>query len=106
VAPNPHDEPSSGAARQQAVLYARDRNLERDAVPHERDYLRDALSRSMGCATVSEIQANSEEQVRRVRSSKSNRRPVDRGAPTPTRMIALEHQTIALMRQGQQTQPR
>src|SRR5262249_40490283 len=47
------ERPSAGGARRQAVVYARDRNLERDAVPHERDYLRDALSRSMGRATVS-----------------------------------------------------
>jgi hypothetical protein len=53
VGSSPNDEPSGGAARRHAVLYARDRNLERDAVPHERDYLRDALSRSMGRATVS-----------------------------------------------------
>ena len=72
----PNDAPSTGAVRRHAVLYARDRNLERDAVPHERDYLRDALSRSMGRATVSEIQAEFEHQIRRgdIRRSRTDRR--------------------------------
>src|SRR5262249_37257949 len=56
---------SAKGARRQAVLYARDRNLERDAVSHERDYLRDALSCSMGGATVGEIRAEFAEHVRR-----------------------------------------
>jgi len=88
------------------VLYARDRNLERDAVPHERDYLRDALSRSMGRATVSEIQAEFEQQVRRgelVEVEQTAGRP-GRAYTTPA-MIALEQRTMALMRESQQTQP-
>ena len=106
LGPNPKDEPSPGAARRHAVLYARDRNLERDAVPHERDYLRDALSRSMGRATVSEIQAEFEEQIRRgafVEVEQTAGRP-GRAYTTPA-MIALEQRTIAMMREGQQTQP-
>jgi conjugative relaxase-like TrwC/TraI family protein len=101
-----HDEPSTGAVRQHAVLYARDRNLERDAVPHERDYLRDALSRSMGRATVSEIQAEFEQLIRRgefVEVEQTAGRP-GRAYTTPA-MIALEQRTMALMREGQQTQP-
>ena len=99
-------EASSGAAPQHAVLYARDRNLERDAVPHERDYLRDALSRSMGRATVSEIHAEFEQLIRRgefVEVEQPAGRP-GRAYTTPA-MIALEQHTMALMREGQQTQP-
>jgi ATP-dependent exoDNAse (exonuclease V) alpha subunit len=88
------------------VLYARDRNLERDAVPHERDYLRDALTSSMGRATVSEIQAEFEQQIRLgefVEVAQTAGRP-GRAYTTPA-MIALEQRTMALMREGQQTQP-
>jgi conjugative relaxase-like TrwC/TraI family protein len=105
VGPNPHAGPSTGTAGQQAVLYARDRNLERDAVPHERDYLRDALSRSMGRATVSEIQAEFEHLIRRgefVEIAQTAGRP-GRAYTTPA-MIALEQRTMALMQDGQQTQ--
>src|SRR5467141_2014606 len=44
----------------QAVAYAREKNLEREAVAEERELLRDALKRSMGDATVAEIKAEFE----------------------------------------------
>jgi conjugative relaxase-like TrwC/TraI family protein len=97
---------SAEGVRRQAVLYARDRNLERDAVSHERDYLRDALSRSMGGATVGEIRAEFAEHVRRgefIRVDQAEGRPGQ--AYTTPAMIALEQRTIALMREGQQSQP-
>ena len=94
------------AMRQQAVTFAMHRNIERNAVPHERDYLRDALSRSMGDATVQDIHQEFERQVR---AGQFVRVPQRAGTPgrafTTPAMIALETQTIAAMREGKETQP-
>ena len=51
-AQNKHE---AAARAREAVTYARDRNIEREAVVEERPLLRDALRRAMGEATVSEI---------------------------------------------------
>ncbi len=90
----------------EAVTFARHRNIERDAVPHERDYLRDALSRSMGRAAVAEIHTEFERQARTgdfVQVAQPAGRP-GRAFTTPA-MIALEQRTMAMMRESQQTQP-
>jgi conjugative relaxase-like TrwC/TraI family protein len=42
----------------EAVTWARDHNMEREAVVHERDLIRDALRRSMGEATLRDVRAN------------------------------------------------
>src|SRR5438128_1933684 len=47
----------------QALIYSREKNLEREAVAEERDLLRDALKRSMGDATVEEVKAEFEKGV-------------------------------------------
>jgi conjugative relaxase-like TrwC/TraI family protein len=96
----------AAATRADAVTYALRRNTERDAVPHERDYLRDALTRSMGVATVAEMHAEFEGQVR---AGRFVHVPQPEGRPgrayTTPEMIALEHRTVALMREGKNTQP-
>src|SRR6266436_3203989 len=47
----------------QALVYSREKNLEREAVAEERELLRDTLKRSMGDATVAEVKAEFEKRV-------------------------------------------
>lgn len=109
--PDPIEQTAAAAARaagmrQQAVTFAMHRNIERNAVPHERDYLRDALSRSMGHATVHDIHQEFERQVRAGQFVSVPQRAGTPGrAFTTPAMIALETQTIAAMREGKETQP-
>jgi conjugative relaxase-like TrwC/TraI family protein len=48
----------------EAVTYARDRNIEREAVVDERQLIRDALRRSMGESTFREVRQNLEQRIR------------------------------------------
>jgi hypothetical protein len=48
---------------QTAVTFSKKRNLEREAVVEERELLRDALRRSMGEATLSEVRGEFEKRV-------------------------------------------
>ena len=48
----------------EAVTYARDRNIEREAVVDERQLIRDALRRSMGESTFREVRENLEQRIR------------------------------------------
>jgi len=84
---------------QSAMTFARDRNLEREAVVDERALMRDALKRSMGQATFAEVQAHFEERVQKgdlieVKTA------VGRSFTTPE-MMTLEHDNIERMRAGQ-----
>src|SRR6266853_2615757 len=56
------EEPAEKAIGQ-AVAYSREKNIERDAVAEERELLRDALKRSMGDATVAEVQTEFEKRL-------------------------------------------
>jgi hypothetical protein len=57
-----HLEPhGSGITAQEAVTFAKDRNLEREAVVDERSVLRDAFRRSMGEVTVATIRTGFEQ---------------------------------------------
>jgi hypothetical protein len=85
---------------QSAVTFARDRNLERDAVVDERALMRDALKRSMGQATFAEVRENFEERITRgdfleVKSNGPAR------AFTTGEMIGLERENIERMQAGQ-----
>ena len=86
---------------QAAVTFATDRNLERDAVVDERALLRDALSRAMGEQTVHAITTEFERWVEAGELIGVAQRS---GAPgrafTTQEMIALERETIAIMRAG------
>jgi conjugative relaxase-like TrwC/TraI family protein len=88
-----------------AVTFAKGRNLERDAVVDERALLRDALTRSMGDVTVTGIKAEFERRVAAGEFVAVTQPPGVPGRAMTTReMIALERDTIQLMRQGQHTQ--
>jgi conjugative relaxase-like TrwC/TraI family protein len=85
---------------QSAVTFARDRNLEREAVVDERALMRDALKRSMGQATFAEVREHFEERIARgdfleVKSNSPAR------AFTTCEMIGLERENIERMRAGQ-----
>ncbi len=79
---------------QEAVTWSRDRHMEREAVVGERDLIRDALRRSMGNATLTEVKANLEA---RLHSGEFQRT----GAMLTTReMVNLERGNIARMESG------
>ena len=86
----------------QAVTFARDRNLEREAVVEERAILRDALQRSLGEGRVDDIKA---EVNRRVERGEFLGVQHDSSAPgrsfTTPAMMQLEQETINSMRAGQ-----
>src|SRR2546425_6919794 len=99
-------EPRPQGVTAMAVTYAKDRNLEREAVVDERALMRDALKRSMGDAPVGAIRAEFEHRVARGEFISVKQPP---GAParafTTREMVGLERDTIDRMRAGQETRP-
>ncbi len=93
------------AIAQAAVTYARDRNIEREAVVEERFLLRDALKRAMGDATLKHIRANLNKRIESGEFVEVRRPSVD--APhrsfTTRQMLEFERQNIAAMMAGQRT---
>ncbi len=89
-------------SRGRAVTFARDRNLEREAVVEERAILRDALQRSLGEARLDDIK---QEVDRRVERGDFIAVQQEQGAPgrsfTTPSMMELERETIDRMRAGQ-----
>jgi hypothetical protein len=84
---------------QSAVTFARDRNLEREAVIDERALMRDALKRSMGQAKLDDVKAQIQERIvsgELIAMTTS----VGRSFTTPA-MIELERENIERMRSGQ-----
>src|SRR5437867_509337 len=79
-----------------AVTWARDRQMEREAVADERELVRDALRRSMGQTTFSEIRADLD---RRIAAGEFV--AVEPGSLTTREMMDLERDNIARMRSGQ-----
>ena len=84
---------------QSAITFARDRNLEREAVVDERALLRDALKRAMGHASLEELRSNF---VQRITNGDLMERqtPSGRSFTTPE-MVALEESNIRRMQAGQ-----
>src|SRR5487761_691446 len=85
-----------------AVTFAKDRNLERDAVAEERAMLAHALRRSMGGATLAQVKADFEERIKSgefIEVEKKTNAP-DR-AFTTAEMIGYEQDTINTMGAGQ-----
>ncbi|MGH9710829.1 MAG: MobF family relaxase, partial [Candidatus Acidiferrales bacterium] len=86
---------------QAAVTFSKDRNFEREAVVEERELLRDALRRSMGEATLTEVSAAFD---RRVNAGDFIEAEKKAGAPgrmfTTQEMIDYERDTIRVMREG------
>ena len=79
-----------------AVTWARDRQMEREAVVDERELLRDSLRRSMGKAVFSEIKADL---YRRIDGGEFV--AVEPGSLTTREMLDLERDNIARMHAGQ-----
>jgi conjugative relaxase-like TrwC/TraI family protein len=99
-------EPLSEDAKQhsigQALTYAREKNLEREAVADERDLMRDALKRSMGDATLQEVRAEFNQRVESRELIEANRAAHEPSRfYTTEKMIELERDNISLMRAGQ-----
>ena len=97
---------ASHTTAQSAVTFSKERNLEREAVVEERELLRDALRRSMGEATLTEVRAEFE---KRINAGEFIRVEKELGAPgrayTTQEMIDCERDTIQAMREGQNRYP-
>jgi conjugative relaxase-like TrwC/TraI family protein len=86
-----------------ALTYARDRNIEREAVADERILLRDALKRSLGEAALNEIQRALRSRIRSgefVEVKRESRAEPGRSFTT-AQMIAFERENISTMASGQ-----
>jgi conjugative relaxase-like TrwC/TraI family protein len=99
-----HEAPQTTA--RSAVTFSKERNLERKAVVEERELLWDALRRSMGEATLTEVRA---EFTKRINAGEFVRVEEELGAPsrayTTQEMIDYEQDTIQVMREGQNMHP-
>jgi conjugative relaxase-like TrwC/TraI family protein len=93
-------EEPTGKPIEQAIHYAREKNLEREAVSDERALLRDALKRSMGEATFGDVKADFEKRVQAGEFIEASHRAPGR-AFTTGEMIGYERDTINAMRAGQ-----
>ena len=91
---------------QSAMTFSKERNLEREAVVDERELLRDALRRSMGDATFTEVRTEFEKRVGAGEFIEAEKRS---GGPsrafTTEEMIGYERDTIQMMREGQNEYP-
>src|SRR2546428_4396527 len=102
-AQEPANDQGALASAQAAVTYARDRNIEREAVVEERLLVRDALKRAMGEATLEQIRANLNKrigsgefvEVRRTLAAAPHR------SFTTRQMLAYERQNIHALTSGQ-----
>ena len=87
---------------QSAVTFSKERNLEREAVVEERELLRDALRRSMGQTTLTDVRSEFE---KRANSGEFIAVKSKVGAPgrafTTQEMLDYERDTIQIMRDGQ-----
>ena len=84
---------------QSAVTFARDRNLEREAVVDERALMRDALKRSMGHASFEEVRSHFQERVQKGDLIEV-KAPIGRSFTT-SEMVSLERDNIERMQAGQ-----
>lgn len=89
---------------QEAVTYARDRNIEREAVVDERVLIRDALRRSMGESSFWEVRQNLEHRIRSgefVEVGRERPNGADR-ILTTGEMLGCERDNTSRMQTGQQ----
>jgi hypothetical protein len=89
-------------AAREAVTFARDRNIEREAVVDERSLLRDALRRATGEATLGDIRKNFDSRIAKgefIRVSEPGDDSRWRSFTT-ARMLGFEQDNIARMRSG------
>lgn len=88
----------------EAVTFARDRNIEREAVVDERAFIRDALRRSMGESTFREVRNNLEQRIRSgefIEVSREHAKGADRTLTTCD-MLDYERDNIKRMHAGQE----
>ena len=91
---------------QSAMTFSKERNLEREAVVDERELLRDALRRSMGDATFTEVRTEFEKRVGSDEFIEVEKKSGPPGrAFTTEEMIGYERETIQMMREGQNECP-
>jgi flagellar biosynthesis GTPase FlhF len=86
----------------QALTYAREKNLERDAVADERELMRDSLKRSMGDASLEEVRAGFNKRVESgelIEAARAEHQPGR--AFTTEEMVTRERDNIERMRAGQ-----
>jgi conjugative relaxase-like TrwC/TraI family protein len=91
---------------QSAMTFSKERNLEREAAVDERELLRDALRRSMGDATLTEIRTEFQKRVGAgefIEARKQSGRPSR--TFTTEEIIGYERETIQMMREGQTEYP-
>ena len=87
---------------QSAVTFSKERNLEREAVVEERELLRDALRRSMGETTLTEVRFNFEKRINAGEFIGAEKKPGTPGRVFTTQeTIDYERNTIQVMREGQ-----
>jgi conjugative relaxase-like TrwC/TraI family protein len=87
---------------QTAVTFARDSNLEREAVVEERAIVRDALQRSLGEARIDDIKRDVDRRVEKGEFIAVEQEPSTPGRSfTTPAMMELERDTIDRMRAGQ-----
>jgi ATP-dependent exoDNAse (exonuclease V) alpha subunit len=88
------------------MTFSKERNLEREAVVDERELLRDALRRSMGDATFTEVRTEFDKRVGAGEFIEARKQS---GGPsrafTTEEMIGYERETIQMMREGQNEYP-
>lgn len=100
---HPQNANEAVARAREAVTYARDRNIEREAVVEERPLLRDALRRAMGEATLKDIRASLESRITRgefIPVGETSESTVQRSFTT-AQMRTFEHENITSIRNGQ-----
>ena len=91
------------ARAREAVTFARDRNIEREATVEERPLLADALRRAMGEANLRDIRRNFERRVAQgefVRVGDGSENSL-RHSFTTARMLSYERDNVAMMQKGQ-----
>jgi conjugative relaxase-like TrwC/TraI family protein len=96
------EQDSPRTTAQSAVTFSEERNLEREAVVDERELLRDALRRSMGQATLTDVRAELERRAKSgefIGVEQKTSRPGR--AFTTQEMLDYERDTIQVMRDGQ-----
>jgi conjugative relaxase-like TrwC/TraI family protein len=98
----PLNEEQKERSIEQALTYACEKNLEREAVAEERGLMRDALKRSMGDASLEEVRARFNQRVEAGELIEAPRAEHQPGrAFTTVEMQELERDNIRLMRAGQ-----
>ena len=96
------EQDSPRTTAQSAVTFSKERNLEREAVVDERELLRDALRRSMGQATLTDVKTEFERRVNAGEFIGAEKKASSPSRAFTTReMLKYERDTIQIMRDGQ-----